>query len=49
MMKKLSSIFNLIPVIAKSDHYTKDEILEMKQEFHRKIAAAGRIDLYDLK
>jgi len=48
-MKKLSFLFNLIPVIAKSDQYTKDEIREIKEEFHRKIATAGQIHLYDIE
>ncbi len=42
-------MFNLIPVIAKSDHYTKNEILEIKSEFHRKVASAGQVYLYDLE
>jgi len=30
-------MFNLIPIISKSDHYTKEEIIEIKEDFLKKI------------
>lgn len=48
VMRELGQMFNLIPIIAKSDQYTKEEILEMKEEFHQRVREAN-VQLFDIE
>jgi septin family protein len=45
-MKKLSKYLNVIPVLAKGDCYTQEEVLMLKQELCRE-AAQMKLEWFD--
>jgi len=45
-LKKLSKLVNIIPVLAKGDQYTKEEVIQIKENFRLEMASY-KLDLYD--